>query len=147
MDGFPWSYVNLHILPISNGMHWYSLTCHNFVWVKSCNIQIFFQNIHLIDHLLNGSLIKSMQVKSSSGVVEFYNVTSISSKPPRLFYQRYYITDTGNLIIQIRQSWDHLISIMEFPSMVRWHVSFGSDLGIFQFKGAMLSVKGFLSLR
>ena len=36
--------------------------------------------------------------------------------------QRYHLTSIGNPIMEIRRSYDHLISTMGFPILVRWHL-------------------------
>ena len=36
--------------------------------------------------------------------------------------QRYHLTSIGNPIVEIRRSYDHLISTMGFPILVRWHL-------------------------
>ena len=36
--------------------------------------------------------------------------------------QRCYLTSIGNPIVEIRQSYDRLISTMGFPTLIRWHI-------------------------
>ena len=37
-------------------------------------------------------------------------------------YKKYHLTSIGNPIVEIRQSYDHLISAMRFPILVRQHL-------------------------
>ena len=46
--------------------------------------------------------------------------------PGSWFNKRCHLTSIGNLIVDIRQSYDRLISTMEFPILVRWHLYIGS---------------------
>ena len=41
---------------------------------------------------------------------------------------RYHFTSIGNLIVEIRRSYDRLISTMGFPILVRWHLCIESGL-------------------
>ena len=41
--------------------------------------------------------------------------------------QRCHLTSIGNLIVEIRRSYDRLISTMGFPILVRWHLYIESE--------------------
>ena len=44
--------------------------------------------------------------------------------------KRYHLTSIGNPIVEIRRSYDRLISTMGFPILVRWHLYIESEVGI-----------------
>ena len=49
--------------------------------------------------------------------------------------KRCHLTSIGNLIVEIRRSYDRLISTMRFPTLVRWHVYIESGPCIFSVPG------------